>query len=156
MNLSNTIWPKISFVVILYSSLFPSNLYGCRHIHSSELVCSSGKLNVHPKSDLCLISYQEVSPPFGGTTVYVYPGKEACLPIRRRLFSAPKKGEGCVYPWPRPAPHWSNRRPSRWGHTHIHQPSQSNMIIRTNWLPWQVRLERNQRQSQLKKVLIFF
>ena len=136
MNLSNTIWSKISFVVILYSSLFLSNLYGRRQILSSELVSSSGMLNVHPKSDLCLISYQEVCPPFGVTTVYVYPWKGGMSAhTEETFFLPPKKGEACVYPWPRPAPHWSNRRPSRWGHTHIHQPSQSNMIIRTNWLP---------------------
>ena len=91
MNLSNTIWSKISFVVILYSSLFPSNLYGRRQILSSELVSSSGKLNVHPKSDLCLISYQEVCPPFGGTTVYVYPWKGGMSAHTEETFFCPQK-----------------------------------------------------------------
>ena len=104
MNLSNTIWSKISFVVILYSSLFPSNLYGRRQILSSELVSSSGKLNVHPKSDLCLISYQEVCPPFGGTTVYVYPWKGGMSAHTEETFFCPQKRRGVCLPLAKAGP----------------------------------------------------
>ena len=98
---------------------------GCGRVFSFELVSTSGEVNVYPNTDFC----PSLGKVFLSRFLLLKSGQGACPPFCRTFFlwkgHISVSDQGVCLPLGKAGPSLEQQEATRWGHTHIHQPSKA-------------------------------